>query len=289
MGYKRMTPEKRRELGRQRTTELAALLHSGYQVMGRRQVWADVMRAGAVHLSRGPVNAIAIGLQDPEATQVLSYGKWQEAGRQVRRGENGIRIWGPMSGRSREAGAEQPEPSTGEQLQAGDEPQARGWVSNAVFDISQTDGEPVPAQPGAATAAQVVRNRLIATLTGQGDHRAFLIAGVPAEAIDPEDAARSLLMKTARRNVEAFGMCPTEQVEAEAAAAAHVAAHILGIPPGPLLAPPAAGWITDDPHNPPVKTSAVRAIELGRVLAELVGEACPCCNGVRHEQDHAEV
>ena len=288
MGYRnRMSREKRRELGRQRTAELSDLLQVGYQSMGHPAVWAAVMRAGAVHVERGPVNAIAIGLQAPQATQVLSYAEWQNNGRQVRRGEEGVRIWGPMTGGGRrESAEERPESSADGEAQG--EERARGWLSNAVFDISQTDGPPVTS-PVTGNPAPFVRNRLIAVLTQGGDHRAFLINGVPAEAIDPEDASRALLLKAARRSIEAAGLCDAEQVEAEAAAAAHVAARILRIPAGPLLPPPAAGWITDDLNNPPVKQSAVRAITLGRTLAELIGDPCPCCNGARHDQDRAEV
>ncbi|BFO23056.1 hypothetical protein SHKM778_94440 (plasmid) [Streptomyces sp. KM77-8] len=79
----------------------------------------------------------------------------------------------------------------------------------------------------------MVRNRLIAALTAQGDHRAFLINGVPAEAIDPEDASRALLLKVARTAIESTAGVDPEQVEAEAAAASHVAARILRVPPGP--------------------------------------------------------
>ncbi|MFD3716902.1 ArdC family protein [Streptomyces sp. NPDC058677] len=285
MGYRKLTPDARRELGRQRTAELADLLQAGYAAMGRRDVWAAVMRAGAVHLNhRGAVNAIAIGLQAPEATRVLGYRAWQDEGRQVRKGETGIRIWGPMRGRRED------EASTPEDPEPQDEAPARGWVANAVFDISQTDGPPITPRPISGSPAQVVRNRLIAALTAQGDHRAFLINGVPAEAIDPEDASRALLLKVARTAVESTGGFDAEQVEAEAAAASHVAARILKVPPGPLLVPPSAGWITADPKNPPVKASAVRAITVGRSLAQLIGDVCPCCDGTRHafDRDRAE-
>ena len=283
MGYRKLAPDARRALGKQRTAELADLLQAGYAAMGRRDVWAAVMRAGAVHLNYpGPVNAIAIGLQAPEATRVLSYAAWQEEGRQVRKGETSIRIWGPMRGRREDEAPTQEDPEP--------EAPARGWVSNAVFDISQTDGPPVAPRPITGSPAQVVRNRLISALTAQGDHRAFLINGVPAEAIDPEDASRALLLKVARAGIESMGGADAEQVEAEAAAAAHVAARIVQVPPGPLLVPPSAGWITADPKNPPVKASAVRAITLGRTLAKLLGAACPCCDGTRHaiDRDHAE-
>jgi len=281
MGYRKLEPDARRELGKQRTAELADLLQAGYAVMGRRDVWAAVMRAGAVHLNhRGAVNAIAIGLQAPEATRVLGYRAWQAEGWQVRKGETSIRIWGPMRGRRED------EPSTLEDSEPQDEAPARGWVANAVFDISQTDGPPVTPRPISGSPAQVVRNRLIAALTAQGDHHSFLINGVPAEAIDPEDASRALLLKVARTAIESTGGGDAEQVEAEAAAASHVAARILKVPPGPLLVPPSAGWITADPKNPPVKASAVRAITVGRSLAQLIGDVCLCCDGTRHAFDH---
>ena len=70
-----------------------------------------------------------ISMQRPEATSVAGFRTWQALGRQVRRGERGLSILAPML--SRRDGDD-------ERLLAGFR-----WVS--VFDVSQTEGEPLPS------------------------------------------------------------------------------------------------------------------------------------------------
>jgi antirestriction protein ArdC len=87
-------------------------------------------------------NYMLILMQCPHASLVAGYNKWQELGRQVRKGEKGIRILAPMVFKRTETDSN------------GDETESkRIWFKVvSVFDISQTDGEPVPfpsAMPGA--------------------------------------------------------------------------------------------------------------------------------------------
>lgn len=80
-------------------------------------------------------NCMLIAMQKPDATMVASYKKWQsDFGRQVRKGEVAIRILAPIKHKVA--------PKPGE-----DEDDERFWLSFKpvpVFDISQTDGEPLP-------------------------------------------------------------------------------------------------------------------------------------------------
>lgn len=80
-------------------------------------------------------NVFLIMLQAPEATRVAGYRTWQSFGRQVRKGEKGIRILAPCT-RSRTFVDDE-----------GQEQRAT-WISGfttvAVFDVSQTDGENLP-------------------------------------------------------------------------------------------------------------------------------------------------
>src|SRR5215217_9626893 len=46
-------------------------------------------------------NVLLILSQKPEATRVAGYQTWKQLGRQVRRGEKGIRIIVPMRGRAK--------------------------------------------------------------------------------------------------------------------------------------------------------------------------------------------
>jgi DNA primase len=64
--------------------------------------------------------------------RVAGYRMWQQLGRQVRRGEHGLQILAPIIRKTA--------PDNGEQ----EERQVVGFRAVNVFDISQTDGEPLP-------------------------------------------------------------------------------------------------------------------------------------------------
>jgi antirestriction protein ArdC len=79
-------------------------------------------------------NVALILAQRPDATQVAGYRTWQSLGRQVRRGEVGIRIIVPMPYKA------QPEDDQDEQ-----QPAVRlRFGIGTVFAIEQTDGDPLP-------------------------------------------------------------------------------------------------------------------------------------------------
>ena len=81
-------------------------------------------------------NQILIMLQDPDATQVAGYSAWKKLERQVRQGEHGIRIFAPCK-------YKEIDKETGEKRMV-----MRGFKLVSVFDIRQTDGEPLPELAG---------------------------------------------------------------------------------------------------------------------------------------------
>ena len=88
-------------------------------------------------------NILLILLQCPGASQVAGYGDWKKNfGRQVKRGEHGIAILAPCPYRRQEEVEETaPDGSSSKSVQ---------WVQRmsfrtvTVFDISQTEGKPLP-------------------------------------------------------------------------------------------------------------------------------------------------
>src|SRR5580704_17876197 len=63
--------------------------------------WADMLakvaRGGRLSLRRLSFrNQLLITLQRPDATCVATYGAWQKAGRQVRKGERALTIFAPV-------------------------------------------------------------------------------------------------------------------------------------------------------------------------------------------------
>jgi antirestriction protein ArdC len=77
-------------------------------------------------------NTSLILAQKPDATYVAGYRAWQQHNRYVRHGETGITILAPIL---------KPDPINP------DEQTLTGFRPVKVFDISQTDGDPIPTKP----------------------------------------------------------------------------------------------------------------------------------------------
>lgn len=82
-------------------------------------------------------NTMAIWIHCPHATHVAGYRAWQKLGRQVCKGQSGVPIFAPCT---------QSMPDTDDE----DEKKARrviGYKIVYVFDVSQTEGKPLPEAP----------------------------------------------------------------------------------------------------------------------------------------------
>lgn len=95
-------------------------------------------------------NVLLIMCQAPEATHVAGFGTWKSLGRFVKSGEKGIAILAPMHLKDK-SGSEDPSPETASPSNArpadGIEDSAERHLRFRVvyvFDVSQTDGEPLP-------------------------------------------------------------------------------------------------------------------------------------------------
>lgn len=90
--------------------------------------WAAYLAAQARFHRYSPRNVMLISMQRPDATHVAGFGTWRSLGRQVRKGERAIAILAPKVVPDEDG-----------------QRQVRGfrWVN--VFDISQTEGDDLPA------------------------------------------------------------------------------------------------------------------------------------------------
>src|SRR4051812_5964568 len=88
------------------------------------------------HYSWG--NTLLILCQCPEATRVAGYRTWQSLDRQVKKGEKAIWIIAPAYYKKKER-----DEQTGEDI----EKQVPLFRSASVFNVSQTDGAPLPEIP----------------------------------------------------------------------------------------------------------------------------------------------
>jgi antirestriction protein ArdC len=86
-------------------------------------------------------NICLIAMQRPEATQVAGFTTWKQMGRFVKGGEKGIVIVAPMLIKPKEAQQAESAPSSTHDEDGKPIMRFRGVY---VFDIAQTDGEPLP-------------------------------------------------------------------------------------------------------------------------------------------------
>ncbi|QDV88978.1 hypothetical protein RAS2_00370 [Phycisphaerae bacterium RAS2] len=93
-------------------------------------------------------NVMLILSQKPDATHVAGFNTWKQMGRYVRQGEKGIAIIAPMVFRKSESrrGGRDAGPAAGESAER-DETVLR-FRGVYVFDVSQTDGQPLPEPAG---------------------------------------------------------------------------------------------------------------------------------------------
>jgi antirestriction protein ArdC len=126
-----MQAETARKLVQDQLESLSSALQSGHS-----EQLQSYLGAIAKFHKYSMSNVFLILLQNPDATHVAGYHTWRSLGRQVKEGEKGIAIIAPMRLGKKD----------GEQAQtaAKDEDVVR-FRTAYVFDISQTDGEPLPS------------------------------------------------------------------------------------------------------------------------------------------------
>ena len=149
----------------QRNAEREALLATlGEKVaaLSSSAGWIAYLRFMAAFRRYSFNNVLLIAAQCPQATHVAGYRAWQQLGRQVREGEKAIKILGYSTKKITKT-----DPDTGDEI----EDRLIRYPVLSVFDISQTHGDPIPADPyqlptGDGPAGAL--DTLHAWLTGEG-------------------------------------------------------------------------------------------------------------------------
>lgn len=104
-------------------------------------------------------NVILILAQRPAATACAGYGDWQKAGRQVRKGETGIKIW-VYTGMKTRALADAKTPT-----EIAEANRMSDFKIGTTFDVSQTD--PKGAAPAAPDVAAPAKADPLVSLAGK--------------------------------------------------------------------------------------------------------------------------
>lgn len=145
-----------------KTNPALELLHENVEEIRNSEQWKRALDVRAKLHSYSFSNAMLIALQCPDATMVAGYRKWQDLGRQVRKGEKSIAILAPMVKKEEDE-------ETGEKVR-----KVIGFRAARVFDVKQTDGEEIPEPPqpqildGHEEGAQAAYARLCEYVHGLG-------------------------------------------------------------------------------------------------------------------------
>ena len=194
----------------QKVERALSMLEEGVERITSGEEFARYLRFSARFHGYSARNCLLILAQRPGASRVAGYRRWQEMGRQVRRGEEGIKILAPISRTVEDEG-------TGEKVRA-----LVGFKVASVFDVSQTDGEPLPEAPRPEDLAPVDPAG-VASRVYEGLSRFCEAEGVAVEMEDRRPGEYGSYERKERRIVLNRALSEVER----AATLAHELAHHL--------------------------------------------------------------
>jgi antirestriction protein ArdC len=255
-------------------TRALELLQEGVQGIMTSERWQAALRVRARLHRYSFNNCVLILLQRPDASMVAGFHRWQELGRHVRKGEKGLMILAPIVRKTKE----------------GDD-EARhvvGFRTAHVFDVSQTEGQPLPTPPApelltddsprirdlttmlecfAASRGHTVERRTTGTALGSY-HRLSKRITLRAD-LPPLQTLKTLVHELAHALLHAATR-PDEQrhtLELEAESCAFIVCHTLGLDTSRYSFAYLAGWAHDPAELLP---AGERASKAAAVLLEVL-------------------
>ena len=257
-------------------------LEAGFAELVSSDAWARMLRVAARFHDYSPSNVLLILRQRPEATRVAGYRSWQSLGRQVRRGERGLAILAPCTyKRVAEDHEGQPDDEGPRVL--------RGFKVAHVFDVDQTDGEPLPEiRPalleggapaelwddlaGQVTAAGfTVRRGDCTPANGRTDYLARTVT-VRAD-VSAAQAAKTLAHELAHvllHDGTEYALGCRGLIEVEAESVAYIVATAAGLPTEAYSFPYVARWAGGNLNA--VKATAERVITTAHTILSAMHE-----------------
>ena len=130
---------------------------------GKSQKLVEYLKAMGRFHNYSLGNAIMIGFQKPDATKVAGFRAWQKLGRHVKKNEKGIAIMAPILWRRKITHSEDEEDGSERE-----EETALAFKTAYVFDISQTDGKPLPEFARVKGEPGIYTERLRQYVTSKG-------------------------------------------------------------------------------------------------------------------------
>jgi len=235
-----------------RLTQAIGLLEQGIEGILTSEGFANYLRTQSKFHRYSFNNTILIMAQRPDATHVAGYRKWQELDHQVRKGERAIKIFVPWL--SKDPSGEI-DPRTGKVKEI-----LTGYGIGNVFDIEQTDGEPLPEPPrpkeleGESQRAEAVYRSVqeyleedgvkVKRLPGKqnGLYRPLTKEVVVNFLLKGNQATKTMIHEAAHHVADHRGYIPREDAETVAESCAFVVMHHFGLDSGEYSFAYVAGW-----------------------------------------------
>jgi hypothetical protein len=250
-----------------RREEARAQFEAACDELRSSEGWRRFAKARAILRGYSLNNTMLIMAQRPDATTVASYRRWLDLGRQVRRGERSLRIWAPSLRRGRDE-------STGEETTT-----VRTFVLVPVFDISQTEGPPLPEPPpvapltgdshahllsclerGASDAGYAVERREVLPGRAEGfvDHERRVIA--LSRKLEPNGQVAVLVHELAHVHGARYRDLGRAGAEVVAETAAFIALSAARLDTGAQSVPYVSGWADAAPKKLAAYADAVHRV-----------------------------
>ena len=179
-GYRDMTCEERKAAAQARAQAALDRIGDGVRSVWESEAWERWLDTLAKFHDYSLNNTMLIAMQMPEATRVASYRSWKcDFGRHVRRGERGIEVLVPMVVKSRLGDPEEAQRDDAEE--ATERRRLVGFKVGHVFDVSQTEGEPLPTIAEHVTGNVERYDEVMGAICAVSAYPVSIVDGLPPE------------------------------------------------------------------------------------------------------------
>ena len=177
--YEDMTKQERREAAQAKAQAALDRLGDWIRSVWDSEAWRRWLTTLAKFHDYSLNNSVLIAMQMPEATRVASYRSWQrDFGRHVKRGERGIEVLVPMVVKSKLGNDEQ---ATQDDEENAERKRLLGFKVGHVFDVSQTEGEPLPEIASQVSADVNDFDSLMGAIEAVSSYPIEVVDGLPPE------------------------------------------------------------------------------------------------------------
>ena len=223
---------------KQKVKEITDKLEEGLKELFESEKYKNYLSTMSKFHNYSFNNTLLIAMQKPEATLVAGYQAWQKNfNRHVNKGEKGIRILAPAPYKIKEE-RDKLDPVTGEIVLDKDgmpqteevEVKIPAFRAVSVFDISQTDGEPIP---------ELEAKELLSTVEGYEDFIKAItyVAPVPIGFEDIPGDSKGYFNTVENRIAVQEGMSESQTLKTMVHETAHSMLHNKEVNKEDILAP----------------------------------------------------